>query len=275
MEEEILQLTGKEGGPTSMILAGVHGNEMCGVEAIKRLLPFLQIKKGRVFIGFGNPKAIDRNARFTEVNLNRMFKSDELLSENEKKSYEYKRAQFLKKYLNQSDVLLDVHASFTPKSTAFIICEANAKDIVKYLSFDLMVSGIDEVEPGGTDYYMNSIGKIGICAECGYLGDERSTQAAEETVKAFLVARGHVDGEVKIQGQSFIKMYCLYSTKTDKFVLSRGFDDFENVSQGEVIGIDGAENVTAPKDSIILFARNRNKVGDEAFLLGEYRKDLA
>lgn len=255
-----------------MILAGVHGNEKCGVEAVEKLLPSLQIEKGRVFIGYGNPRAVKENVRFTEANLNRMFKADECLSMAEKQSYEYKRAQFLKEYLNQADVLLDIHASFTPKSTAFIICEANARGIVKHLPFDLTVSGFDEVEPGRTDSYMNGIGKIGICAECGYLRDPEATRVAENVISAFFVARGHVQGSTKVYEQSRIKMDDLYFTKTDTFTLSKMFDDFESVRKGEVIGVDGEEKVVAPKDCIILFARNRNKIGDEAFLLGEYNQ---
>src|SRR3990172_7593766 len=127
MFEEIVRVTGKKDGPTSIILAGVHGDEKCGVEALEAVLPTLKIEKGEVFIGYGNPEGIKKNQRYIEVNLNRMFKKDDALSEGDKTSYEYKRAQFLKNYLNQSDALLDIHASRTPTSKAFVICEASAK----------------------------------------------------------------------------------------------------------------------------------------------------
>ena len=91
MKEEFTQLIGEKEGPTSIILAGVHGDEKCGVEAFKKLLPNLQIEKGRVWFGYGNPRAIEENKRFTEANLNRMFKGDEELSKKDKNSYEYKK----------------------------------------------------------------------------------------------------------------------------------------------------------------------------------------
>lgn len=275
MFEEITELTGKENGPTSIILTGVHGDERCGVEAMKKLLPTLQILRGRVLVAYGNPRAIEQNVRFTERNLNRMFKSDSLLSDTDKKSYEYQRAQFLKKYLDQADALLDVHASFTPKSRRFAICESNARELIRSLPFDLVVSGFDEVEPGGTDGYMNSKGKIGICAECGFLGDPASTEIAEQCILTFLRLRGHIAGDTKMIPQSYINIYNLYLTKTDAFVLTKPFIDFEEVSSGQLIGMDGKKEVRSPKDSVILFARNRNEKGDEAFLLGEYRKNLA
>jgi succinylglutamate desuccinylase len=275
MFEKIIQLMGERKGPTSIILAGVHGDEKCGVKAFKKILPNLKIEKGRVFFGYGNPKAIKADKRFTEANLNRMFKNDSALSLTEKRSYEYKRAQFLKKYLDQADALLDIHSSFTQNSKPFIICEANAKGIVKYLPVRFVVSGFDKTEPGGTDYYMNHSGKIGICIECGYLGDPKSTEIAGKSILAFLNARGHITNKTSFKKQSHIRIYDLYLSKTNYFALSKPFDDFEKISGGQIIGIDGGEKIRAKKESIILFARNRNQAGDEAFLLGEKKNSLA
>jgi len=274
MYEEIIQLVGEKKGPTSIVLAGVHGNEKCGVEAFKNVLPSLKIESGKVLFIYGNPRAIESNQRFTEANLNRMFKDDNLLSEKEKNSYEYKRVQFLKTYLNQADALLDIHASNTLDSNPFIICEPNAKGIVKYLPIDRVVSGFDKIEPGGTDYYMNNLGKIGICVECGYLGNPKSVRIAEESIFSFLMARGHITNDITPKKQSHMHMYNLYLTKTNNFILSKLFDDFENISKGQILGVDGTTEIRAEKDGIILFARNRNKTGDEAFLFGENRDNI-
>ncbi len=275
MFEEITQITGTEKGPTSIILAGVHGDEKCGVEALEKILPNLKIERGRIFVGYGSPRAIEKNQRFIEVNLNRMFKKDDLLSESDKESYEYKRAQFLKKYLDQSDALLDIHASHTPMSKPFVICEVNAKGIIEYLPVERIVSGFDEVEPGATDSYMNSIGKVGICIECGFLDDPQSEQIAEESIFAFLKARGHITNNLTPKKQSYIRVYDLYMTKTNKFTLAKSFEDFEEVSKGQIIGIDGNQEIIAKEAALILFARNREMVGAEAFLLGETKDSLA
>lgn len=272
MREDIIEYIGIEPGPTSIILVGVHGDEKCGPEALDKMLPILKIKRGRVLIGYGNPIAIQQDVRFVESNLNRMFKPDHMLSEKDKESYEYNRAQFLKKYFIQSDVLLDIHASSTPASQKFLICEENSTDIVKYLPFPVIVSGFDNVEPGGTDYYMNQIGKIGICAECGYESDKISTVVAIETIKAFLRIQGHIEGKIELQNQTFIQMKELYLTETNNFYLSRLFNDFEIIEENELIGVDGDKEVRASKESIILFAKNRQRVGEEAFLLGEIKR---
>lgn len=273
--EEIIELAGQRNGQISIILVGVHGNERCGIEALERLWPNLLLDRGRVFVAYGNPVAIQQKARFIKLNLNRMFKDDVLLTDQEKQSYEYSRARFLKKYLDLADASLDIHASLTPKSKPFAICEANAKGIVEYLPFDLVVSGFDELEPGATDGYMNSVGKIGICVECGYMGDPQSARIAEESISTFLKARGHIANNKSARKQSYIRMYDIYITKTNSFALSKPFDDFEQVSKGQVIGVDGGKRVLAERDGVILFARNRERVGDEAFLIGEKKNSLA
>lgn len=276
MQEDVVRLVGNEPGPTSIILVGVHGDETCGVEACEQLLPDLTIQKGQALFACGNPRAVRVGKRCTDANLNRLFKPADQLSPKDKASYEFSRAQFLAPYLQQADALLDVHASFTPTSRAFAICEPNASGIVKYLPVDLVVSGFDRVEPGGTDYFMNSIGKIGICLECGYLGDPGAVQKARDGILAFLQARGHVDTTKSRQRkQTYVRMYDLYLTQSSAFVLEKPFEDFEVVARGQVIGTDGNTLVWAPKQSVILFARNLQQPGEEAFLLGEQRDSLA
>lgn len=269
-------IRGKKPGPTSIILAGVHGNERCGIEAVQNILPNLQIERGTVFFAYGNPRAIEQNKRYTEANLNRMFQDGANLSESERNSYEYQRAQFLKKYLDKADALLDIHASFTENSQPFVICEANARGIVEYLPVNTIVSGFDAVEPGGTDYYMNRIGRVGICVECGFLGDPAATSVASQSILFFLQARGHLlANSAQTRKQSHIHIYNLYIARTNTFTLRRTFSDFEELSKGEVIGIDGRQTIYAEKPSVILFARNTSRVGEEAFLLGKKKNSLA
>lgn len=273
MFEEIIKLKGKEKGTASIVLVGVHGDEKCGVEALENILPTLEVERGTVSFGYGNPRAIEVNKRYTDVNLNRMF-NDENLTLKERGCYEYQRAQFLKKYLNKADVLLDIHASSIPSSRSFVICEANAEEIVKYFPIDLVVSGFDKVEPGGTDYYMNSIGKVGICLECGYIKDPHSVKVAEKNIFAFLKARGHITNNITPTKQLYITMFKKYFAKTDTFTLTKPFENFEVIKANQRIGIDGQEKIRAPKRSQILFAHNGIKIGDEIFLLGEKKESL-
>ncbi len=270
MINEVIEKRGTFPGPTNMVIVGTHGDEVCGVRVLEKLLPTLTIESGMVYFAYGNPKAIEKNVRFVEKNLNRMYKPENELTYEEKNSYEYERAIYLQKYLNLSDCVLDIHASTNPESKPFIICEKNAEKIYNALPVDTVVFGFDENEPGGTDYYMNQIGKIGVCVECGYLGDEASTEVAKISILQYLRILGHISKiEAPIQTKECFQIHKLYLTKTDHFSLSKKFSDFQIVKEGEEIGTDGEEKVICDRESIILFPHEANKVGTEVFLLGE------
>jgi succinylglutamate desuccinylase len=265
---QVVEIRGTKPGPTSLVLGGVHGDETCGVEAITALRDSLKINRGRVLLAYGNPRAIQAGTRFSQANLNRMFKPDAALSADERASYEYARAQELKPYFAQADAALDVHASFTPNSRPFVICEPQAREVAGQLPVDLVVSGFDQVQPGGTDYYMNQLGKVGICLECGYLGDQATNKIARDGILAFLQARRHIqDAKTSARQQTKIRVFFQYMTKTSNFILAKRFKDFEQVKQGQLIGQDGSQAVVAPRSSAIIFARNRKLAGEEAFLL--------
>lgn len=254
-------------GPTVVILGGVHGNETCGVEALS-VLNKVSLQKGKLILLYGNPLAIEQNVRFVDYNLNRLFCEDAKVPDEARQSYEYLRSRQLLPYLDQADYCLDLHASFTPNSEPFIICESNAQDLIKYLPQNRVCYGFTKLEPGGSDGYVNNMGKVGICIECGYLNDPTSTLAAVVSGQSFLQCLGMLDGEALTvnTSQQYLEAYELYYTKTDCFKLARSYQDFELLKAGEVLGLDGAESIISSAEQMILFARDRSAVGAEAFL---------
>lgn len=267
MLEKVIEIKGAQKGPTSVIIAGIHGNEMCGPRAFKKILPNLKIETGHVFFIYGNPRALENKKRFINHDLNRLFKDARMLSKQEKDGYEYQRSLLLKKYLKKSDALLDIHASQTPNSQPFIICEPKSYKLASYLPAKIIVSNFDKFEPGGTDYYMNRSNKKGICLECGYAKSPDALKIAETGIMTFLTAAGHLSKKIKPQNKKYFKVSSLYRTKTKSFKLVKSFQDFEKVAAGQIIGYDGLKKITTTQKSLIIFARNRNQANAEAFLL--------
>ncbi|MFA6354904.1 MAG: succinylglutamate desuccinylase/aspartoacylase family protein [Candidatus Paceibacterota bacterium] len=271
----ILLNSGKK-GPRTAIFVGVHGNEICGILALKEVVKKITIDSGLAMFVYGNIKAIDKNIRFTEFNLNRAFNDSCFYNKKIKKTYEYKRAQVLKKYLSNIDLLLDIHSVSDKKSEPFIICEKNASDIIKSFSsrFKKVVSGLGVIQPGGIDGYMNSLGKIGICIECGFHKDKRAVSLAKKTIFDFLESSGNIkvstSNNLNSNLRKYIKVSNLYITKSNNFTLSKEFFNFEMIKKGILIGIDGKTKIKTKKESLILFAHNRKKIGEEAFILGKF-----
>lgn len=257
-------------GKTVTIMGGVHGNEVCGVSVVGEFSKKLKINRGIVNLIIGNPKAVVANTRHVEMNLNRAFLGLSCLTKAQRATYESKRAKEIMPYLKESDALLDIHSSGTPGSVPFIICEEHSYEVVKYLPFKIVTSGWDNLEPGATDGFVNKNGGQGICVECGHHDDPKAIETARKTAMVFLWLLG-IKGKPKnfsTVRQTFVKMWHIHITKNN-FELSRNFKDFEKIKKGTLIGADGSKKIKAPKDCYILFARNRQSAGEEAFLLGE------
>lgn len=269
--EEIRIVRGEKPGNVSVILVGVHGNETPGLAAIKEM-DLSAIVAGEVRIILGNPEAVKKNVRFIEQNLNRMFRAEADCTEEERASYEYRRSREIMPLLEGADALLDVHASNTKESEPFCICEPQGFALAHVLPAVRMVSGFDALEPGGTDAYMNARGGKGICFEAGYIHDTESNVRARIAIESFLQARGHVDTGVVSHHMSHVwtHMEMVYHTQVN-FVPVKVFADFAEVAAGEVIGMDGEEQICAPSEGVVLFVRARHKKGEEAFLFGRNR----
>ncbi len=267
------RFAGAEKGPTSVVLAGVHGNERAGINAFARVVPNLQIDNGVVWFGYGNVRGTLAGTRDSQGNygnnLNRMWLPKTELSPQQRKSYEFKRSRIIDRYMHQSTALLDIHGTINPGTIPHIICEPNGYNIARFFPVDLVLSGLDEHEPGGTDYGMNMLGGIGLCLEAGFNLDPEASDIAEQGIYAFLAARGHIQRQLVARQQRRLAVYETYKTQTDSFFLQGQWADFSPVEKDTLIGTDGDKEVRVKEPSYILYAESPEleKAGEEAFLL--------
>lgn len=270
-ERDVFEFTATRAGMSTAIVVGVHGNEQNSVDALYNVLPNLKILRGRVFFIIGNPEALAANVRFKDCDLNRLFLPDQLLTVDQKKSYEYQRAQRIKMFLNASTALLCGHSSETKNSVAFQICEQNGHLLASTLPGKYVVSGFDALCPGGTDAYMNARpGSIGICMESGPLEASDTTKTAELAFTNFLIARGHINSYKGFPSfaKTHIQVDKAYRSKTSSFIHSRNWADFDHISTGTTIGKESdAVEICTAADSLILFPDDRDQPDKECFYL--------
>ncbi len=264
---KIFEIKGPSFGKTVAILAGVHGNEICGVRAFDAILPVLKIDCGRVIFICANMGAIKQNKRFIDCNLNRCFLKNQPAEMAQ--TLEGKTAREIMPYLEQADLMLDIHASFTKDSAPFIICSENNVKIAKIFDSDLVVTNFDSFEPGSTDYFMNLQKKPGFCFECGFLGNEKTQIIAESAIKKFLTYAGCIKSKLELKERAIkhYKLASLYKNKAAKFKTSRYFPDFERFNEKTLVGAEGDKNIYCEKGDIILFARDRESLNEECFLI--------
>ena len=260
-KENIFIFNSDKPGQKVCILAGVHGDEMSGILAIKNIVKNFSIDFGSVCFIICNQRAIDKNKRFVEENLNRCF----LKNKKKTDSYEENLANEIKPILKKFDICLDLHNSYTKGSKPFLICEKNSHDLIDSIDTKVVVSNFDKLEPGGTDYFMNRNNKIGICLECGFLDDEKGISFAEESIINFLKKTKNIEGNSKkFLDKKYFFLEKNYVPKKS-FKTYKKFKDFEELEKGDLIGFDNFKKVIAKEKSYILFARNVSNNFEEAF----------
>ncbi len=255
-------------GKKLVIMGGVHGDETCGAQAIRALAPQLNITAGQVTFIIGNPKALKENKRFIDSDLNRTFFYSH--KKNEKyKGYEYRRAQEILPYLRECDALLDIHSMNHPQAVGFVICEPQSFSIAARLPFSIRSSGWDNIHTGSADAFVNASGGNGLCIECGYKNDPQTVVRAKEAVRNFLKIFGAVKGEMPRKNpQQWISVEERYLTKKN-FTLARSFANFEKIRKRTYIGTDGGQRIYTKKDCRILFAYNKTRPREQAFILAK------
>lgn len=266
MRPDVITIRGPKAGKTVAIFAGVHGNERAGIRAVQELGKTLTITSGVAHLVLANPRAIAKGVRYCDKNLNRCF-----LKDNSGQTYEDELARTLMPLLDESDALLDLHSYSGPEDQPFLIGEANCFELASYLNFPIISNGWSTNEPGSTDGYMYTQGKIGLCAECGSnFRSEEYVSLALQTVEAFLWFFGLTARPTNPERfpQRLVTVLRAEHKHTAGFAFTKEYTNFEELPEGEIFAVDGPTEYRAGPKECIIFPRPNAAIGDEAFLIG-------
>ena len=185
-------------GPTLMISALVHGNELCGAWALKRALQAeMRPRRGRLILAFCNLDAFDTfdiekhdASRYVDEDLNRVWSTDRLADATTR---ERQRARELKPWVEHADWLLDLHSMHEPGKPLLLtgtlprnIALAQALQAPEYVI-------VDAGHKNGTR--MRDFGRFGdpasdalaLLIECGFHGDPQAVNVACDVMARVLV----------------------------------------------------------------------------------------
>jgi predicted deacylase len=201
--------TNAHAGPHVAILGGIHGNERIGVrvlDALRRSLlltdpPDARIVRGTITLVYGNEAAlrIGKRGSTPHADLNRCFPlncmdMDASHSDSRDKHrhtgmhggdgswlYEHTRARQLAPILQESDVVLDLHATNKPSMPFVRIAGASAAlrakqlAIAQYLPCHMELLDpcflIGDGQIALTDEFTGAHGGVGVCFESGLASD--------------------------------------------------------------------------------------------------------
>lgn len=265
--EGLTTISAERPGPTVAIFGGVHGDERAGVRVVKELASSLTVDRGTVHLVLANLRAIESGDRFTEENLNRCFVKDYGGT-----SYEAKRARELLPVLDDVDALLDLHEHSDDYLGPFLICERPSIKHARRIGAPVISFGWTDVEAGGTDGYMHSNGKVGVCYESGPSSKTADNEPRiKNAVSAFLAGFGlrHVSAPSNFDGEPrFIRALRSIIRRSEDLRFGREFRTFEALKPGELILTDGGRRYVAGTDEVIIFPRPEHPVGTEVCIIG-------
>lgn len=266
-------------GPTVMVQAVTHGNEICGAIAVdwflsKKLLP----EAGKLILSFGNVAAYARwnpsnpaANRYVDQDLNRVWGDDVLNSDED--SVELRRARELVRFVDQADYILDIH-SMHEHCAPLMVCGTDGKGadkavsisrrmgVPEYLMYDTgHPAGLRMIERGA--FADPASPKTAILVECGQHWEKLAGDVAKDTLMRFLVQTGtlslataqpHFYPNLDYSGrQRVIAVTEAVVAESEKFSFVKPFTGLEVLAKkGEPIAINGDKTVTAPYDNTVL-----------------------
>lgn len=162
-----------DGDPEIAIIAGIHGDEPCGVEAVKDFLRTNpQVNKPVKFI-IANEKALAEQDRYIEADLNRLF--SENISLKPETIHEHKLAERIKQEVKDYKYVISFHSTQS-SDEPFALYNSltdNIKTVLKNLSLTKAIA-----TPASSLTELENV----IDVECGH----QNTSTAEENAKYLL-----------------------------------------------------------------------------------------
>ncbi|WP_049927221.1 succinylglutamate desuccinylase/aspartoacylase domain-containing protein [Halopiger goleimassiliensis] len=221
------------GTPEVAVVAGVHGDEPCGVRAIERLLEERPTVERPVKLVVANEEALERRVRFLDEDLNRAFPGDP-----DAQTHEKRLAHRLTEEL--ADCLTFSMHSTQSHGDPFAIVNgvsATARDLVPQLPVTAMVETSEFAE----GRLFSEIETIEV--ECGLQGSETAAQNADRLTRAFLTAVGVLPGDTMRRELPVYRLTDVIEKQTaDSYEVF--VENFTEVEAGETFAAaDGDEQI--------------------------------
>ena len=280
-------------GPSVMVQALTHGNELCGAIALDFLFrEKIKPISGKLVLAFANVEAFGRfdpadpdRSRYVDEDYNRVWADDVILGKRD--SADLRRARELRPFVDQAYFLLDIH-SMTEPCRPIMVCGMLDKgaEFARRVGVpaDLL---IDTGHPAGLR--MRDRGGFGdpnsarnaLLIECGQHWEKSSVDVAIDTTLRFLKTTGTVEAQwaesrIKMSPpprQRVVRVTEPVVARSKDFRFPHPWKGLEVLSKkGTLVATDGDKVWKTPYDDCVLVmpATAHVKPGNTMVRLGRY-----
>ncbi len=293
-------LEGRKNGPTVIFLAGIHGNEPAGVEAVSDVINILRTTnqrfKGQIIGIRANIRALESGVRYIDEDMNRIWfpsiiekirkkKETELVSseriETKRLISTIEEFIFPSEKNNYPTLFVDLH-TFSAEGWMFSMTSSVKKQVALLSALHVpMVFGIEETLQGTALNYYQKQGLMSFGLEGGQHTNELTTYNTAASIMLLLNAAGCVSREqfpdlkeyedhlrdhtINLPQKTEL-VYQHLIEPGDNFKMRPGFKNFQPVKKGEWLATDREGEIYAECDGFILMPLYQ-KQGDDGFFI--------
>lgn len=285
-----LRLDSGRPGPHAVVVALLHGNEICGLGAIRAVLARrASLLCGRLTLLAANPEGFrarrpdqPQAGRFVEEDMNRLWSPDRL-GGGGPDSIEMRRAREIAPLFADADLVLDLHSMATPGPRLLMFHDTPAaREILAALPADA-----HRIRFGGPLHdgrllveqpmLLGDPRRAAFVVECGQHRTAAASAYAARVTLAALSAIGvlaHTDTPATRRRGLDLKATRMLRAGTDAFRFLDPPVALRVFARGTPIAEDGSRVIRAPfARTALLLARARPRRGGEAGLLAELLTD--
>jgi len=226
-----------EGTPEVAVVAGIHGDEPCGVEAVERLLDEpLTVDRPVTFV-VANEEAIDRDERYVDTDLNRAFPGDPDADEHERRL-----AAAISEEIEDC-LTLAIHSTQSSAEPFAVVdgIDALAREIPPQLSVTALVETSEYIQ--GRIFAVTDAVEI----EAGLQGTPQAAENALRITREFLTATGVLPGETTRRQVPVYKLVrAIDKRSASEYEVFA--ENFERVPAGKPFAAVDGETITAESD---------------------------
>lgn len=304
-ERLIGRFTGDKNGPLFICIAGMHGNEHAGVQALDTVFKLLErepqvnpdfVFKGRMTGFIGNLRAYTKGKRFIVKDLNRQWtpenferiqktSPDKLDSEDlELKELLHAVITEIEDYKPERIVMLDLHTT-SAKGGIFAIATDDPESIriASGLHAPVITGMLRGIQGTTLHFFTKEIFKRPIASAAFEAGQHDEPLSINRSIAAIInclrsignvrpedVENRHDDILIEYAKNlpkiaELIKVHPI--SREDNFEMRPGYRNFQPVVQGEVLAQDRNGLIRSPEDGLILMPLYQSQGSDGFFLV--------
>lgn len=275
-------------GPELVITALIHGNEICGANALIHILEQgIRPVRGALTLIFANVQTYQQfdpqrpfASRCIDEDMNRLWLDRRLQQPDSRESH---RARALLPYIRSADSLLDLHSTTHPVAPMLIYPgHGRNRGFADRMQtpFPHLIYDLDSYHTGLliSEHERHSRAGVSLVAECGQHFAHATTRQAISTALRFIYLHGMLAPDTTIPDWGYeadshsghYRIDRVLQAASDEFRFVDSVQGFELYNKGDLIATDDQQLITAPFDNCALIMPARVPIaGEEVVTLAE------